>query len=111
MKDFLNNEKFMFICRVSSKKDSFDGQMNKNKPSGLKGQEKDNMEIDANIEHEEVDGNNEINEIDNVIFNNDAVPNHIDIIDFNDGDEENMEPEIILGNENLNNVRNIDKFS
>lgn len=32
------------------------------------------------------------------------VPNHIDIIEFNSGDEENIEPEIFFENENPNNV-------
>ena len=62
------------------------------------------MEIEENNPDEVEMGNNE-NELDNVIFNSEAVPNHIDIIDFNDADEENMEPEIFMGNENVaNNV-------
>lgn len=32
------------------------------------------------------------------------VPNHIDIIEFNSADEENIEPEIFFENENQNNV-------
>ena len=65
---------------------------------------KEGMEIEENNPDEVEMGNNE-NELDNVIFNSEAVPNHIDIIDFNDADEENMEPEIFMGNENVaNNV-------
>lgn len=41
-----------------------------------------------------------------MIFNNAVVPNHIDLIDFNSGDEENVEPEIFIENENANNVNN-----
>lgn len=69
---------------------------------------KDGLEIEENnpaAEQDEVEMGNNENELDNVIFNSEAVPNHIDIIDFNDGDEENMEPEIFMGNENVaNNV-------
>lgn len=48
--------------------------------------------------------NHEPNDFDNAIFNNNVVPNHIDIIEFNSGDEENIEPEIFFENENQNNV-------
>lgn len=60
--------------------------------------EEENNVHAVDLEENEM-GNNEANEIDNVIFNNDAVPNHIDIIDFND-DEENLG---IIENENVNN--------
>ena len=103
--------------RISAKKETIDNKNNKNKS-------KDDIKI-GNIENEEIANPDDLQhedneaivndaiELDNVIFNNDAIPNHIDIIDFNDGDEENMEPEVIFGNENLNNViiiSNISKY-
>ena len=96
----------LFFPRISNKKDLYDESSSRGKSNSVEKEEhkKEGMEIEENNPDEVEMGNNE-NELDNVIFNSEAVPNHIDIIDFNDGDEENMEPEIFMGNENVaNNV-------
>lgn len=46
----------------------------------------------------------EANDIDNDIFNHNAIPNHIDILDFNDDDEENIEPEPVDALELARNI-------
>lgn len=100
----------IFFFRITTKKELNDLPSNRGKANSVNEEIKKNeMEIEENNnqvepEADEIEvGNNDANELDNVIFNNDAVPNHIDIIDFNDGDEENMEPEVIMGGENVNN--------